>query len=86
MGPYCAAKASVITLTETLSAELKHQGITANCLLPGTIDTPQNRSAMPDADTTLWVPPAGIAAVIRFLVSEEAAFVTGAAIPVYGKG
>ena len=85
MGPYCASKAAVLTLTESLAAEHKLDGINVNCILPGTIDTPQNRAAMPDADFSRWVPPAALADVIIFLSSESSRAVTGAAIPVYGK-
>ncbi len=85
MAPYCAAKAAVITLTESLAAEHKDDRITVNCILPGTIDTPQNRSAMPDQEFDRWVSPAALAEVIVFLVSDAASCVTGAAIPVYGR-
>jgi NAD(P)-dependent dehydrogenase (short-subunit alcohol dehydrogenase family) len=85
MGPYCASKAAVITLTESLAAEHKLSDINVNCILPGTIDTPQNRDSMPDADFDNWVPPAALADVIKFLASDAARCVTGAAIPVYGK-
>ncbi|NCA70625.1 MAG: SDR family oxidoreductase [Sphingobacteriia bacterium] len=85
MGPYCVSKAAVITLTESLADELKHQGITVNCILPGTIDTPQNRAAMPDQDHARWVPPEALAEVILFLASDAAHCVTGAAVPVYGQ-
>jgi len=85
MGPYCASKAAVLTLTESLSAENKYDKINVNCILPGTIDTPQNRNDMPDADFDKWVPPAALADVIVFLASDAARCVTGAAIPVYGQ-
>jgi NAD(P)-dependent dehydrogenase (short-subunit alcohol dehydrogenase family) len=85
MGPYCASKAAVITLTETLSAENRDNDINVNCILPGTIDTPRNREDMPDADHSKWVPPQALADVIQFLASDAARCVTGAAIPVYGK-
>jgi len=85
MGPYCASKAAVITLTESLAAEHKYNGINVNCILPGTIDTPQNRQDMPDADYSRWVPPEALADVIVFLASDAARCVTGAAIPVYGQ-
>ena len=85
MGPYCAAKSAVIRLTETMAAEYRDDGITANCILPGTIDTPENRRAMPDADFSRWVPPGDLASVILFLASDAARSVTGAAIPVYGR-
>jgi len=85
MVPYCASKAAVITLTEGLAAELKDAGINVNCVLPGTLDTPQNRAAMPDQDFSRWVPPAALADVILFLASDASRCVTGAAIPVYGR-
>lgn len=85
MAPYCASKAAVISLTESLSAEHKDAGINVNCILPGTVDTPQNRAAMPDADHSTWVPPAALADVVLFLASDAARCVNGAAIPVYGR-
>jgi NAD(P)-dependent dehydrogenase (short-subunit alcohol dehydrogenase family) len=85
MGPYCASKAAVITLTESLAAEHKLSDININCILPGTIDTPQNRADMPDANFDHWVPPAALADVVAFLASEQARCITGAAIPVFGK-
>jgi NAD(P)-dependent dehydrogenase (short-subunit alcohol dehydrogenase family) len=85
MGPYCASKAAVITLTESLAAEHKHAGINVNCILPGTVDTPENRAAMPDADHSKWVPPAALADVILFLASHAGRCVTGASVPVYGQ-
>lgn len=85
MGPYSASKAGVVSLTQTLAAEHKTDNINVNCILPGTIDTPQNRESMPEADFSLWVEPAALADVILFLSSHAARAVTGAAIPVYGK-
>jgi NAD(P)-dependent dehydrogenase (short-subunit alcohol dehydrogenase family) len=84
MGAYSASKAAVIRLTESASAELKGHGINVNCLLPGTLDTPQNRQAMPDADFSRWVATESLAAVIRFLASDNARDIHGAAIPVTG--
>ena len=49
----------------------------ANAVLPGTIDTPQNRAAMPNADTSKWVAPEAIADVIVFLASDAASYITG---------
>jgi NAD(P)-dependent dehydrogenase (short-subunit alcohol dehydrogenase family) len=69
-----------------MSAELRKSGINVNCVLPGTIDTPQTREAMPRADTSRWVPPEALADVILFLASDAARAVHGAAIPVYGTG
>jgi len=82
---YSASKSGVIRLTESMAAELKHKGINVNCVIPGTIDTPQNRKSMPDADYSRWVNPNQIADVILFLTSDEASAINGAAIPVYGR-
>lgn len=82
---YSAAKTAVLRLSESLAGELKTQGINVNCIVPGTIDTPQNREAMPTADFSTWVPPADLANVIAFLLSDAARSVTGAAVPVYGR-
>jgi NAD(P)-dependent dehydrogenase (short-subunit alcohol dehydrogenase family) len=86
MGAYAASKAGVQRLTEALAEELKDRNITVNAILPGIIDTPRNRLDMPKADFTRWVSPQAIANVIRFLASDDAAAVTGAAIPVLGRG
>jgi NAD(P)-dependent dehydrogenase (short-subunit alcohol dehydrogenase family) len=85
MGPYCASKAAVLTLTESLAAENKFDNINVNCILPGTVDTPQNREAMADADFSKWVPTEALADVVMFLASNAARCITGAAIPVYGQ-
>ena len=85
MGPYAASKAGVIKLTETLSEEVKDRGMTVNAILPSVIDTPQNRTDMPNADFSRWVSPSAIAEVIVFLLSDEAQAITGAAIPVSGR-
>jgi NAD(P)-dependent dehydrogenase (short-subunit alcohol dehydrogenase family) len=85
MGAYSAAKTSLLRLTESLNAELKSQGVSANCILPGTIDTPQNQQAMPNADRSKWVSPHSLAEVIYFLCTPAARDIQGAAIPVYGE-
>ena len=84
MGAYCAAKASVIRLTEAMSAELREQGINVNCVLPSIIDTPENRADMPQADPSRWVAPAALADVVAFLASDAARAVHGATLPVTG--
>ena len=85
MAAYAAAKSAVARLTEALAEEVKDRGITVNAVLPSMIDTPANRADMPDADTSRWVTPAKLAAVICFLLSEEASAITGACIPVNGR-
>ena len=84
MGAYIAAKSVVVRLTETMAAELASQGINVNCVLPGTIDTPQNRRAMPQANFSNWVAPEALADVICFLASPAARAIHGASVPVYG--
>jgi NAD(P)-dependent dehydrogenase (short-subunit alcohol dehydrogenase family) len=80
---YSASKSAVVRLTESLAAELEASGIGVNCVLPSTIDTPQNREAMPNADFSDWVKPEAIATVILFLAGDAARGITGAAVPVY---
>ncbi|KRB83006.1 hypothetical protein ASE00_13535 [Sphingomonas sp. Root710] len=82
MGAYAASKAAVARLTESLADELKPRGIRVNAVLPMIIDTPRNRTDMPDADFSAWTKPDDIARVIRFLVSDEARAINGAQIPV----
>lgn len=83
-GAYAASKAALLRLTESMAAEVKSSNIQVNCVLPSTIDTPENRDAMPQADFSKWVLPQKIAEVILFLCSPAADEITGAAIPVFG--
>lgn len=83
--PYSASKSAVLRLTESLAAELKASNINVNAIMPGTIDTPQNRAAVPNGDYAKWVLPEAIADVISFLASDASRAITGAAIPVFGK-
>jgi NAD(P)-dependent dehydrogenase (short-subunit alcohol dehydrogenase family) len=83
---YSASKSAVLRLTESMAAELKNSNINVNCIMPGTIDTPQNRKAMPNGDFSKWVAPEAIADVILFLISDAARAISGAALPVFGKG
>lgn len=81
---YRAAKAGIRLLTESIAEE--NQGtVRANAVMPSVIDTPMNRSMMPDADHDSWVDPEEIAAVMQFLCSDAAAPTSGAAVPVYGE-
>ncbi len=79
---YAMANAALLRWTESLAEETKREGITANCVLPRIIDTPENRAAMPKADPSRWATAAEIAAVVVFLSTEGASGITGAAIPV----
>ncbi len=82
MGPYTASKAGVARLTEALADELAGAGVRANAVLPSIIDTPTNRRDMPNADVSQWVRAEDVASVIVFLLSDAAAAISAAAIPV----
>jgi NAD(P)-dependent dehydrogenase (short-subunit alcohol dehydrogenase family) len=84
VGAYSASKAAMVSLVKTVALENKDVGITANVILPGTIDTAANRKAMPKADVSKWVQPANIARLIVWLAGDAGKDVNGAAIPVYG--
>ena len=71
-------------LTESLSEEVKKQGINVNAVLPSLIDTPRNRADMPDANFSEWVSPVDLAKVICFLASDDSRAVHGALVPVAG--
>jgi len=86
VGAYSASKAALVSLIRTVAIENKEFGITANVILPGTMDTPANRKDMPGADTSQWVQPASVASLIVWLTGDGGKDVTGAAIPVYGRG
>jgi NAD(P)-dependent dehydrogenase (short-subunit alcohol dehydrogenase family) len=85
MGAYAASKAGVARFTEALAEEVKERGITVNAVMPSIIDTPANRADMPDADPARWVTSQSLAAVIAFLLSDDAGAITGACLPVAGR-
>jgi len=83
-GLYSASKAALVSLMQTIAKENAVYGITANVVLPGTMDTPANRRALPDADTSKWIQPSQVAALLVHLASCQATQLSGAVIPVYG--
>ena len=85
LAAYAASKAAAVALIDSLAADLKGTGVRANSILPGVIDTPANRKAMPKADFSKWSRPEEIARVVLFLCGDDARLVSGAAIPVYGE-
>jgi NAD(P)-dependent dehydrogenase (short-subunit alcohol dehydrogenase family) len=86
LSAYCASKAALVSLIRTAALEGKDDGITANVILPGTMDTPANRADFPSANFSSWVPPSKVAELALWLASEEASQVSGSLIPVYGAG
>lgn len=82
---YSASKSALVSLMRSVAMENKDTGITANVILPGTMDTAANRAADPAADFAKWIDPLQVANLILWLASDAATQVTGAVIPVYGK-
>ena len=79
---YVVSKAGLAALIRALATEVAGSGVTANGVLPTTIDTPANRAAMPNTDPSTWVKPESIAQLIGFLVSDDAGQINGALIPI----
>jgi NAD(P)-dependent dehydrogenase (short-subunit alcohol dehydrogenase family) len=82
---YSVSKLGVVRLVEAAAAEGREHGVRVNCIMPSIIDTPANRAALPNARYERWPKPAELAAVLAFLVSDDAVLISGAAIPVYGR-
>ena len=82
---YIVAKAAVLSFVDVLATEYRDDEIRANAILPSVIDTPANRSSMPDADFDRWVTPEQIASAVRLLCEDGSGVVSGAHIPVYGR-
>jgi NAD(P)-dependent dehydrogenase (short-subunit alcohol dehydrogenase family) len=85
IGAYSASKAALVSLIRTVAIENRSSGISANVVLPGTMDTPANRAGDPQADFSQWVQPAQVAALLLHLASDAASQVSGAVIPIYGQ-
>jgi NAD(P)-dependent dehydrogenase (short-subunit alcohol dehydrogenase family) len=83
---YAVSKSGVHALTRVLALENKARGVRVNAILPGIIDTPDNRKAMPDADRQTWASPESLARVVAFLLSPDSAPMTGALVPVDASG
>jgi NAD(P)-dependent dehydrogenase (short-subunit alcohol dehydrogenase family) len=84
LGAYVTFKAALTMLVRTVASENKEAGLTANVVLPGTMDTPTNRKSMPGADFSKWVRPDDVADLVLWLADDRAAYITATAIPVDG--
>jgi NAD(P)-dependent dehydrogenase (short-subunit alcohol dehydrogenase family) len=85
MAAYSASKAALNSLIQSIAAEVTEYGITANVVLPSTIDTEANRKWGTPEQIATWVQPKSIAEVILWLASDGAGDVNGALVPVYGR-
>ena len=81
---YALSKSLLFKLAEFLNAEGKSYKVVTTVVVPSTIDTPQNRSSMPDADFKKWVTPASIAETFAFLCSEEGSTLREPIMKIYG--
>jgi NAD(P)-dependent dehydrogenase (short-subunit alcohol dehydrogenase family) len=84
LGAYVTFKAALAMLVQTVALENADAGLTANVILPGTMDTPVNRKSMPDADFSKWLRTDDVADLILSLADEQARHLTGLAIPIEG--
>ena len=82
LGAYVAFKSALTALIRTVALENKDAGLTANVVLPGTMDTPANRKAMPGANFSTWVQPKDVADLVLWLSDERAHHLTGLAVPI----
>ena len=85
LGAFITFKAALAMLVRTVALENKDAGLTANIVLPGTMDTPANRNAMPDADFSKWIQPSDVVNLVLSLTTERASRVTGEEIPIGGR-
>jgi len=84
LAAYVTFKAALAMLVRTVALENRDAGVTANVVLPGTMDTPANRKAMPNADFSKWLPPSEVADLVLWLADERAGHVTGTTVPIDG--
>ncbi len=85
LGAYVVFKAALATLVQTVALENQDSHLTANVVLPDTMDTTANRKSMPDADFSTWLNPQDVADLVLWLADESAAHVNGATIPIVGR-
>jgi NAD(P)-dependent dehydrogenase (short-subunit alcohol dehydrogenase family) len=83
-GPYAVGKAGQEALMLALSQELKGSRVTANLLQAKTIDMKREKVSAPSADNATWTTPEELSAAVLYLLSDEAATVNGAKLPLYG--
>lgn len=80
---YGFSKSLLFRLAEVMNEEAKGKNVVVNVVVPSTIDTPQNRESMPEADFNSWVATSQIANIIYFYSSEEGSAIREPVIKVY---
>lgn len=85
LGAYVTFKSALSMLVQTVAAENQDAGVTANVILPGTMDTPANRKAMPNSDFSKWLKTESVAELAFFLAQQQAGHINGAVIPIDGQ-
>lgn len=85
LGAYVTFKAALVSLVNTVALENRDAGVTANVILPDTMDTPGNRKAMPSADPSKWVATQNVADLGLWLADDRAAHITGTTFPIEAK-
>lgn len=82
---YTATKAGCLALVQAAAKEVINEGVTINAVLFAMLNRPEERAGLPNFDSSNWVSVDSVARVVIFLLSDDAADVTGAIVPVYGK-
>jgi NAD(P)-dependent dehydrogenase (short-subunit alcohol dehydrogenase family) len=85
IGAYVTFKSALVSLVRTVAVENRDAGVTANVILPDTMDTPGNRKAMPNADPAKWVATQDVAELALWLTEDRATHTTGTAFPIATK-
>jgi NAD(P)-dependent dehydrogenase (short-subunit alcohol dehydrogenase family) len=85
LGAYVTFKSALVSLVRTVALENRDAGVTANIILPDTMDTPGNRKEMPDADPGKWVATQDVAELALWLAEDRAAHTTGTVFPIAAK-
>ncbi len=85
LGAYVASKIAMAALVQTVAQENADANITANVVLPGTMDTAANRAAMPGADFSKWLQPDEVASLILTVSDESAKLINGTLVPIQGR-
>lgn len=83
MVAYALSKSLLFKLADFINEEAKGKNVTATVVAPSTLDTPQNRKSMPDADPANWVKPEQLAGILEFVCSEKSSTLRESVLKVY---